>query len=164
MKALSTPVLLLFLILASCKTDKKAEVQEAAEEPGILDKVAQAHGYGHWDSVKEIRFTFNVDRDTTHFERSWIWKPGSSEVTGISAGDTVTYKRNAVDSTLSKLDGAFINDKYWFLAPFQLVWDRKNFSYEHTDSVSSPLAGKKMQKLTIVYGNCLLYTSDAADE
>ena len=38
----------------------------------------------NWKNVEEIKFTFNVDRDTTHYERSWIWNIRKNEVTGIS--------------------------------------------------------------------------------
>ncbi|MGB5822127.1 MAG: hypothetical protein WBG90_21775 [Saonia sp.] len=157
-------IILSILLFSNCKTEKKAETPEPKIELTILEEVAYAHGFENWKTVKEIQFTFNVDRDTSHFERKWIWKPKTNEVTGISLGDTVTYNRNRVDSTLTKVDAAFINDKYWLLAPFNLVWDKNNVEYEHNTEVETPISKQSMQKLTIVYGNAGGYTpGDAYD-
>ena len=82
----------------------------------------------------------------------------------MTAQDTVHYNRKAVDSTMAQWDASFINDKYWFLAPFQLVWDKDSFTYEYTEATPSPIAQTPMQKLTIVYGNEGGYTpGDAYD-
>jgi hypothetical protein len=164
MKALLSWAALTLFMVAACKTEKKTEPEATAEPPTILEKVAMAHGYEHWKEVAEIRFTFNVDRDTAHFERSWIWSPATGEVTGITAQDTAQYNRKAVDSTMAKWDASFVNDKFWFLAPFQLVWDKDSFTYEYTEEATSPVAKTPMQKLTIVYGNEGGYTpGDAYD-
>ncbi len=165
MKVPLTAFLLLFLAFAACKTEKKAKTPESSEgAPGILEKVAMAHGFDRWKDVRELRFTFNVDRDTSHFERSWIWHPPTNEVTLIASGDTITYQRAAVDSTLTQQDAGFINDKYWFLAPFQLIWDQESFTHELAPQAVAPISGAPMQKLTIVYGNAGGYTpGDAYD-
>lgn len=69
-----------------------------------------------------------------------------------------------MDSVAYKTNAGFINDKYWLLAPFQLVWDSDNFAHEHTANTKAPLSQKEMQKLTIVYGNEGGYTpGDAYD-
>lgn len=52
----------------------------SSQDTSILEKVANAHGLQNWKNVEEIKFTFNVDRDTTHFERTWIWKPKTSDI------------------------------------------------------------------------------------
>lgn len=159
------PLLGLMAIMSCKPSDKKAE--PAAETPAelpLLDRLAQAHGYDHWKGVSEIRFTFNVDRDTTHYERSWIWDVRSQRVTRIAQGDTVSYLRSEVDSTLAQVDGGFINDKYWMLAPFQWVWDRESFTHTYEEGVAAPLSGKTSNKLTIVYQGDGGYTpGDAYD-
>lgn len=159
------PLLLVFLIgFVACKTDKKNEEQPAGIETSILEKVAHAHGFENWKNIKEIRFTFNVDRDSTHFERSWIWKPKTNEVTSISGNDTLVYNRKQMDSVALKVNAGFINDRYWLLAPFNLLWDNNNFEYEHVEEAIAPISSKPMQKLTIVYGNEGGYTpGDAYD-
>lgn len=153
-----------FLIL-SCKTDKKKEtLATTTEEITIPQKIAKAHGYEHWKNVSEIKFTFNVDRPDGHFDRTWIWRPKTKEITAITKMDTLTYNRSDMDSIAVKTDTGFINDKYWLLAPFNLIWDQQNFKYDYIEESEAPLSGKKMHKLTIVYNNEGGYTpGDAYD-
>jgi hypothetical protein len=138
-------------LIISCKTEQKKEADSEKIEQTVPEKIAYAHGLKEWKNVEELKFTFNVDRDTTHFERDWIWNIKKNEVTGSSEGDLVTYNRSEIDSTIAKVDASFINDKYWFLAPFNLVWDKGSFSYEVTEAAEAPIAKTPMQKLTIVY-------------
>ncbi|MBT8184325.1 MAG: hypothetical protein KJN76_05765, partial [Eudoraea sp.] len=117
-----------------------------------------------WKNVAEIKFTFNVDRDTAHFERSWVWNTTTNEVTGISMGETSTYNRAEVDSTTARVDGAFINDKYWLLAPINIMWDKDNLTQKHTRTAAAPISGDTLQKLTVVYNSVGGYTpGDAYD-
>ncbi|WP_343487742.1 hypothetical protein [Allomuricauda sp. d1] len=147
-----------------CKTDKKQVIDNEEESLPIIEKIANAHGYDDWKAVKSIKFTFNVDRDSTHFERSWIWKPKTNEITSISGQDTLTYLRKQMDSTAYKANAGFINDRYWLLAPFNLIWDKNSYEYEHTTQATAPISGQPMQKLTIVYANEGGYTpGDAYD-
>ena len=138
-------------LIISCKTEQKKEADSEKIEQTVPEKIAYAHGLKEWKNVEELKFTFNVDRDATHFERDWIWNIKKNEVTGSSEGDLVTYNRSEIDSTIAKVDASFINDKYWFLAPFNLVWDKGSFSYEVTEAAEAPIAKTPMQKLTIVY-------------
>ncbi|WP_350287943.1 hypothetical protein [uncultured Croceitalea sp.] len=154
------------LLSLSCKTDKKEEGQkkEVVEPTSVLEKVANAHGYENWKNIAQIAFTFNVDRDSTHFERSWIWKIKSNEVTHISGTDSLTYNRKNMDSLALKTNGGFINDRYWLLAPFNLIWDANNFEHTLVTNDTAPISKKSMQKLTIVYSNEGGYTpGDAYD-
>lgn len=153
-------------IITSCKTDNhktKVEVTENTELT-VLEKIANAHGFEHWKDISSIKFTFNVDRDSSHFERTWLWKTNSNDVTMMTRQDTITYNRKAVDSTMVGTDGGFVNDKFWLLAPYQLVWDQKGFTYELTESIEAPISKTKMHKLTTVYANNGGYTpGDAYD-
>ena len=161
-----TPTIALFVtcLVLSCKPKSKQPVSAVTNEKSIPEKIAAAHGFEHWDSVRSITFTFNVDRDTTHFERTWIWKPKSNEVTAISQQDTLVYNRNAMDSIALRTNAGFINDRYWVLAPFNLIWDSKGYEFEHAVNQTAPISGETMQKLTIVYANEGGYTpGDAYD-
>ncbi len=134
------------------------------QESSILEKVANAHGYENWKNIEEIKFTFNVDRDNSHFERTWVWQPKTNDITSITNQGTLQYNRANMDSTAYKTNGDFINDKFWLLAPFQLVWNKNNIKHEHLKDVEAPISKKTMQKLTIVYGNEGGYTpGDAYD-
>jgi len=154
----------LLLLSVSCKNDKKEVEKTVEKELSILEKIADAHGFEHWKAVSSLKFTFNVDRDSSHFERTWLWKPKTNDVVLTTREDTISYNRMSMDSTIMKTDGDFINDKFWLLGPYQLVWDRNNFTYEHEMAVEAPISKKEMQKLSIVYGNEGGYTpGDAYD-
>ncbi len=176
--------LLLFIMCAilclSCKNevkkenkyDEDVEVRDPkliteTENPKIsttANAIASANGLQNWNRIKEIKFTFNVDRDTLHFERSWTWKPKENIVSMVSQKDTITYNRNKIDSTSQRADQGFINDKYWLLAPFNLVWDADSFTSKHEAIAPAPISGKNMQKFTIVYNTEGGYTpGDAYD-
>lgn len=134
-----------------------------SQESNILEKIANAHGYLNWKNINELKFTFNVDRDTTHFERSWVWKPKINDITAIKAKDTIHYNWLSMDSITYKTNAGFINDKFWLLLPFQLMWDSENITFEVAQS-NAPISKKTMQKLTIVYGSEGGYTpGDAYD-
>lgn len=152
------------LLFLGCKTDKKNQSEEPKKELSILEKVAHAHGYEDWATVSNIKFTFNVDRDSSHFERTWLWKPKSNDVIFMTREDTISYNRKAMDTVIMKTDGGFINDKFWLLAPYQLIWDQKGFTYDHSELEEAPISKQKMHKLTTVYDNEGGYTpGDAYD-
>ncbi len=153
MKKISILLLAAILTLTACKQEKKQETETPTPELTILEKVAYAHGFEAWENVNEIQFTFNVERDTSHFERKWTWNTVTNQVSGASMGENTTYNRKNIDSTNTKINAAFINDKFWLLAPYQLVWDAHNFSHEHTAVSVAPISKKPMQKITIVYGS-----------
>ena len=157
---LSLRALALFI---SCQEEPKKPV-EPTPQLTLLDSIALAYGYDNWSAVNTIQFSFNVARPDRTYKRSWIWNTRKQEVTSIIEGDTITYLRKAVDSTLTQTDARFINDKYWLLVPFNLVWDRDNFSYEVQDDVPAPISQQPLRKLTIVYGDTGGYTpGDAYD-
>lgn len=163
MKKIILFAIVVFVTTTSFILSKNA-VKSFAQEENILEKVANAHGLQNWANVEQIKFTFNVDRDTSHFERSWIWKPKTNDITAITADEILEYNWADMDSVAYKTNGGFINDKFWLLAPFQLKWDANNITHEHALSQEAPISKKTMQKLTIVYGSKGGYTpGDAYD-
>jgi len=137
-------LIICLLIFSSCKQEKPQK------EYTLAEKIANAHGFENWDKVSEIHFTFNVDIDTTHFDRSWIWKPKANEVTMLSSKDTIIYKTFKVEQESLKADRAFINDKYWALFPFQLVWD-KTASLTPSIKAEAPISKEQLNKTTLKY-------------
>lgn len=160
----------------SCKTEKKeqtmpsekqsdlsAEISEGITAFTTAEKIAQAHGYQNWKNTTEIKFTFNVDRGESHFERSWTWNPKTDDVQMISEQDTIRYNRTSVDSLSLNADKGFINDKYWLFVPFQLVWDQGITLSESVKEVA-PISKTELNKISITYGNEGGYTpGDAYD-
>ncbi len=161
-------IILIFCIVctfASCKSDKSEQkTSEIKIKPlTIAEKIANAHGYSNWQKVSKIDFTFNVDRDSSHFQRSWQWEPKTNNVVMISKGDTLAYNRAQIDSTNLNADKAFINDKYWLLAPFNLVWD-EGTTISDPVKEEAPISKNELNKITLTYTNDGGYTpGDAYD-
>ncbi|WP_299387210.1 hypothetical protein [uncultured Lacinutrix sp.] len=132
------------LILSSCKKETPQK------EYTLAEKIANAHGFENWDKVKEFHFSFNVDKDSSHFGRSWIWKPKANEVTMLTKKDTITYKTFKIEQESLEADRAFVNDKYWALFPFQLVWDT-SATLGETSKTEAPISKKELNKVTLTY-------------
>lgn len=136
---------------------------KAEPEVSIAEKIANAHGLEHWKNVSEIQFTFNVDRGNSHFKRAWRWKPKTGDVVMTTNDEVVSYNKATVDSTSIKADQAFINDKFWLLIPFQLVWD-SGTSISEPLKEKAPISKIEMNKITLSYPNDGGYTpGDAYD-
>ncbi|MFD1162775.1 hypothetical protein [Hwangdonia seohaensis] len=151
----------LTLFFFGCK--QKAETKTVEPELSVAEKIAKAHGYENWKNVAEIQFTFNVDRDSSHFERRWSWNPKTNAVGMTMNNETVRYNRASVDSTSLKADQGFINDKFWLLVPFQLVWDAGT-TISDPVKAQAPISKSDMNKITLTYSNDGGYTpGDAYD-
>lgn len=150
-------LIICLLIFMSCKQEKPQK------EFTLAEKIANAHGLENWSNVKAFHFTFNVDKDSLHFERSWIWKPKAKEVTMLTEKDTITYKTFKIEQESLNADRAFINDKYWALFPFQLVWDT-SATLSKPSKVEAPISKKQLNKTTLTYPEKGGYTpGDAYD-
>lgn len=141
------------LLLIGCKekTESKVEIELSDAE-----KIANAHGFQNWKNVSEIAFTFNG-------KRSWKWQPKTNDVTFIQDTIEVSYNRAKIDSTVENIDPAFINDKFWLLIPFQLIWD-KSATISTAQKTKAPISKTVMNKITLLYGDEGGYTpGDAYD-
>ncbi len=162
--------ILIVASLFSCNSKKNGSVEKnfttkdsIVMAENTAEKIARANGFDIWKNVSEIAFTFNVDRGKNHSERSWVWKPKTDEVSFIAAEDTLNYNRSKMDSLITKKDRAFINDKYWFLAPYQLMWDTGT-TFTEKENVVAPISKDTLDQLTVVYDNDGGYTpGDAYD-
>ena len=164
-------LVVLTVIVMSCNnsqneksTDTTADAEIAVNTLSEGERVAQKSGLEQWDNVKQIDFTFNVDRNGEQVsKRSWSWQPKSGDVRMINQEDTLVYNHKAVDSASIQADRAFINDKYWLLAPYQIVWDR-GATIQEKDSIISPLTKRTSKMLTLTYNEEGGYTpGDAYD-
>ena len=154
-----------FLLIVSCKSETKdSQTKKDLKELTIAEKIANAHGYENWKNVEKVEFTFKVDRDTIKGQgRSWIWHPKKDRVKMTMGEIAVEYKRSEMDSTQIRADQGFINDKYWFLVPFQLVWDT-SATISEPKTTESPIKKEQLDMITILYGEKGGYTpGDAYD-
>ena len=163
-------LILALLCLISCKQNPSPEAQATPTEQELnpdhytpAERIAMAYGIDNWEQVNELAFTFNVAWDGGAFDRSFVWYPKDDRVVFTSATDTVDYIRSQVDSLSLGADQRFINDKYWLLVPFQLVWDQ-GVTFEEVVQEAAPISGTMMNKLTYSYGDEGGYTpGDAYD-
>jgi len=158
MKALQYSIPIVFCLVVSCSShqDQKAD--------SLPMKVAEAYGFNQFKEVSSLRYTWNVRVDSaTVRSRSWSWDPALGEVEYSGPDTTLTYIQSRMDSTLTEIDGRFINDKYWLVFPFQLAWDQ-GYEYQVTHNQQAPISGDNTTKLTVVYNNEEGYTpGDAYD-
>jgi hypothetical protein len=164
MKSLYLGLICLFLVSA-CKSEKsETPILEEVKALTIAEKIANAHGYEHWKNVEEVKFTFKVDRDTIKGKgRSWIWKPKQDIVVFENHTGAIEYTRSQMDSTHIGADRGFINDKFWLLVPFQLVWDT-SATISESKKTQSPIGKEQLDMITILYAEKGGYTpGDAYD-
>jgi hypothetical protein len=149
-------LILIFFVSVCFSCKQKQETQPEIKQLSIAKKIANAHGFENWKNVSQIDFTFNG-------QRNWSWKPKTNNVTLITETDTLTYNRKNVDSLSTKVNGGFVNDKFWLLIPFQLVWD-KNATISESTKAEAPISKTELNKITLTYSNEGGYTpGDAYD-
>lgn len=156
---------LICVLLSGCKNDSKQESHKPINPAKpTAQLIAEAHGYNSWNNVSSITFTFGVDRDSIKGNgRTWTWMPKQDSVYLNTGEQVLKYCRKSIDSLSINADRAFINDKFWLLAPFQLVWDSKADITEPIEGLA-PISGSNMNMITITYPSEGGYTpGDAYD-
>lgn len=130
-----------------------------AQKPPIAEQIAKAYGLDSWGQIDAIRYTFNIPG--FKLSRAWTWEPKADRVTYEGKDKDgkpvkVTYVRSQLnsqpDNVKKEIDPGFINDQYWLVFPFHLVWD------------GAPIEDKGMQKLKLGKGSArqvvVKYSSD----
>lgn len=131
----------LTLLLAGCTQSKN---------DSIVKKIADAHGLEQFEELERLQYTFNVRvNDSLRTSRTWIWEPQTGQVVLKTADSSFQYNHKSEADQFEEIDHKFINDQYWFLFPFHLVWDK--MEYEHHKGVPAPISGTKMQQLIVKY-------------
>lgn len=155
--------LLSFLIIFSACKQAEEKKEEPVKELTVAEKIANAHGYENWDNVKTFAFTFGGTLEDPNSGRSWLWNPKTNDIKMTRNGETIEYNRSNMDSVALKADRGFINDKFWALIPFQLVWD-EGLTVSESEKATSPVKQEELNKITITYSNEGGYTpGDAYD-
>jgi hypothetical protein len=139
------------LMLACTTTDQP---KGAAD---IRSDIAGSYGIASFGQVAEIRFTFNVKLGEKQVKRSWIWRPKNDRVEYWPGGDqtkAVRYSRSDLSESSSdemkKVDAAFINDQYWLLFPFHLVWDQQT-TVADIGRKPMPIGGQTARSVVVTY-------------
>lgn len=156
-------VFILFIACQQPKSDKDANAsdQQKKQTLTVSDKIAKAHGLANWDDVDSLTYQFNVEmKGETVAKRMWKWEPGLDEVTmldtAIDSLESITYNR-AEKEDFKEIDQKFINDQYWLIYPFHIVWD-DNIDKSINENVEAPISGQKMTEITVNYDDKTGYT------
>lgn len=139
------------LLSACAATDRPTSAAD------IRSDIAGSYGIASFGQVDEIRYTFNVKLGKKQVKRSWIWWPKSDRVEyrpGDDQTKAVQYSRNDLDGSASdeikKIDAAFINDQYWLLFPYHLVWDQQT-TVADIGRQPMPIGGQSARSVVVTY-------------
>ena len=149
-------ILMSLIVFYGCGPKKKA--------PTLPMKIALAYGFDQFDKLNSIAYTWNVQVDTVRVvSRDWKWNIRERSVYYADADTSFTYSLDLPADEMPLQDKAFINDKYWLMYPFQLVWD-EGYTYTVEEEVAAPISGKLSTKMIVVYNDVDGYTpGDAYD-
>ncbi|GAA4317832.1 hypothetical protein GCM10023115_43490 [Pontixanthobacter gangjinensis] len=147
-------LLLAFLAvsLISCNQHKKKQEQpENAPNLETHEKIAMANGFKEFDSLEQIKFTFNVEvNDSLRSKREWTWNIDSDKISLREKDSVMSYiQKDSLAKEKEYIDQRFVNDSYWLLFPFQLKWSDADFS--EVKKAKAPISGDEMQMLTVKY-------------
>jgi hypothetical protein len=131
----------------------------AQRHPPLAEEVAKAFGSDSFGQIEAIRYTFNAEFPGVNVSRSWEWRPKTDTVSYEGKDKDgkpvkVTYQRsqlgNQSDMVKNEVDPGFVNDQYWLLFPFHMVWDG---SATVTDDGMQklPLAKTSARRLVVKY-------------
>ena len=154
MKPIHIAIALMF-VLTSCKKETSEQTivappeKELKQPESIQEKVAYAYGIDQWVNVKQVDFSFVVNPGEQEFVRRWSWQPKLKLISLIKEDDTLTYNRNDIKEELVQTDKGFVNDSFWLLFPFHLVWD--DVEIETFEDQTSPILKQSSTKLNVIY-------------
>jgi len=112
-----------------------AAISRAQERPPVAEQMAKTYGLDSFGQIEKIRYTFNLELPGVKVARTWEWEPKTGQVVyegKDKAGKPVkaTYVRSQLSSqpavVQDEVAPAFVNDQYWLLFPFHVVWDGAN--------------------------------------
>jgi hypothetical protein len=131
----------------------------AQQLPPAAEKLAKTYGIGSFGQIEAIRYTFNAQFPSVDLSRSWIWEPKTDRVTYEGKDKSgqpvkVTYKRSQLDSQAAnvqdEIEPGFVNDQYWLLLPFHVVWDT-GAAVEDAGTRKLPLGDDSAETIVVKY-------------
>jgi hypothetical protein len=138
----------------------------AQNRPPISEEIAKSYGLDSFGQIEQIRYTFNIDLPGIKLSRSWVWEPKTGRVSydgKDKAGKPlkVTYLRSQLSSqdavVKDEIDPGFMNDQYWLIFPFHVVWDT-GATVEDKGMQKLPLGGGSAKLLSVTYPPGVGYT------
>ncbi|HKD78558.1 MAG TPA: hypothetical protein VKH81_02635 [Candidatus Angelobacter sp.] len=156
MPTLSRSMTICFLIFAVLGFTATSRAQT---KPPIAEQIAKAYGLDSFGQIDAIRYTFSLP--ALKVLRTWTWEPKADRVTYEGKDKEgkpvkVTYVRSQLDSqpenVKKEIDPGFINDQYWLLFPFHMVWDT-GAAVEDKGMEAVPTGKGKARHIVVKYGS-----------
>src|SRR5580704_9696540 len=129
--------------------------------PPSVEQMAKTFGIDSWGQIESIRYTWNIDLPALNLKvaHKWEWEPKTGKVSFEGTGKDgkpvkVTYVRSQLSSQAAnvkdEIDPAFINDQYWLIFPFHVVWDT-SADVEDTGKHKLPLGKGSAERVVVKY-------------
>jgi hypothetical protein len=153
--------LLAFVVLFLATTTSWAQTR-----PPITEQIGKTYGLDSWGQIEAIRYTWNAQFPGVNVSRSWVWEPKTGKVSYEGKdkdGKPVkaTYVRSQLDSqpanVKDEIDPGFMNDQYWLIFPFHVVWDT-SASVEDKGMQKLPLGKGSAEHVVVKYPSDVGYT------
>ncbi|MEM1212073.1 MAG: hypothetical protein AAGI68_07220 [Planctomycetota bacterium] len=133
---------------------RQAKTARGPDDPSPLPQaIAQRHGLDAWPTVTQLDFTFNVKTPKREIARQWSWRPHDHQVTRTINDQPLTFDPTTVTTEspgpILAAHKEFINDTYWLLFPFQLVWS--NPTVTPFGLVDTPIAKTPAIRMDVTY-------------
>ena len=128
--------------------------------PPIAEQLAKTYGLEAFGHIEAIRYTFNAQFPGVDVSRAWVWQPQTDQVSYEGKdkdGKPVqgTYVRSQLHgepaNVQDDIDPAFVNDQYWLVLPFHVVWDGANV--EDTGRQKLPLGQGSARRVVVQYAS-----------
>jgi hypothetical protein len=140
----------------------------AQKRPPIVEQIAKTYGLDSWGQIEGLRYTFNLELPGLKLKlaHTWEWEPKTGRVTYEGKDKDgkpvkVTYLRSQLNSqpanVKDEIDPAFINDQYWLIFPFHVVWD-SGADVEDTGKHKLPLGKGSAERVVVKYSSDVGYT------
>jgi hypothetical protein len=142
---------LLIILISAC-----AGHNQETGQMTVRQRIGNAYGVQYFSEVEQIQYTFNVKGGENQISRFWIWEPKLNRVTfkGTDYTEAVSYYRHDIETTssaaLKKVDAWFINDNYWLLFPFHIVWDT-DATIEDSGRQKLPIGDGKAARVVVSF-------------
>lgn len=145
-----------------------ASTSWAQNRPPIAEQIAKTYGIDSWGKIEAVRYTFNLDVPALKLKlsRTWTWEPKADRVTFEGKDKEgkpvkVTYVRSQLDSqpdnVKKEIDPSFINDQYWLVFPFHVIWDT-GASVEDKGKQKLPIGKGSAEHVVVKYPSNIGYT------
>ena len=125
--------LLMLLGIACLPTTSSRAQDNDAKAQQLATAVWQASGGAKWSAVKEIFFTFDVEKNNQpvlRAEHDWKVDAGTDRVRWNGKDVTVNLVSPAQDEGNQAAYRRWVNDSYWLLAPLKLRDQGVKIQYE----------------------------------